>query len=78
MLSRAWSKVSSGTIINCWRKRGSIPQEEELDAGDVDPPPGMATEEFQTWVAIDDEIPVTLGDDKEEDEVVLEGIMSNR
>ena len=56
MLKASWQNVKQSTVINCFAKAGFAPshldEEEEVEQ----PPDGLTTEEFQTFVDMDSSI----------------------
>ena len=69
MIKSAWMKISRNTIKNCWTKAGlvsALPTNEE-DVNDdrntsitlPESPAELTQEEFDAWVAIDDNVPIT-------------------
>lgn len=62
LAEQAWSLVKSATITNCFRKAGLKRSEEEEarkdmdDLYDVELPPGMTAEEFESHVELDNEL----------------------
>lgn len=64
MIKNAWMKITSMTIRNCWMKGGfvsSVVEEEDKDTSITLPetPVGLTQNQFDAWVAIDDEVLVT-------------------
>ncbi|TRY80261.1 hypothetical protein TCAL_15417, partial [Tigriopus californicus] len=79
MLSGAWAKVSSQTIINCWKKAGfysdiDVITAQQTSTVDEFQPNNlqMTRKEFENWVDIDNNIQVAL---ELSDEHILDSII---
>ena len=54
----SWEKISNQTIVNCWRKGGLLPSTGEDVGQDALPRPANITrEQFETFLAFDDDLP---------------------
>ena len=62
MQREAWNKINQSTIVNCYRKASFVPTtdaaEDEGQSSDseVYVPPGMATDDFERYAEVDDNI----------------------
>ena len=60
MLEQAWKLVKNTTVVNCWKKAGFIPSEDEIQIEIETPEDVQDAAAFLEWATIDDGTEVTM------------------
>jgi len=69
MQKEAWNRITASTIVSCYRRASFIKEDNNADdaslsaasdvaSDDFDLPPGMTSDEFTEYVAVDNDLPV--------------------